>query len=545
MLAVLFSIEKLLGFVRQILIARQFQLSPELDAFNAANNLPDLLFALISAGAIGMAFIPVLSEALEKDGRPALWKLFSQIANLFFPILIGVSILIAIFADQLVSWRLGVAPGFTASQRALVADLMRINLLATLIFSMAGFAIAGAQANQHFFFPALAPIFYDLGMLIGVLVLSPTEPYTFGPITLPALGLGIHGLVYGTVLGALLYFGIQIPGLVITRFRWFPSLSLREPRVQRVLLLVVPRLFTVLGINLVFLLQDNLASRLPTGSVTALVFGWLILQVPETLIGTSLGTALLPTLSEQSARESDTPSSSSTDSSPLPSTESSTLTTDGSENLHPSAFILHTYKSTISHSLRVVIALTIPLIALISPILEPVVGILGFDNSGTQLVVWTARAFLLGLLGHSLLEIAVRSYYARQNAWIPLAGAGVLTLSMLIFAIPLAFWLGAPGIALANTLAFTTQAVFLLVFLNWQLGRFIRLGRTPWRSLLAALAGGLACWLAFTLSTSFLSGLPLLGSNLGGILLAGLSALLGAAAAAPFIWPELKLFMRL
>ena len=86
-----------------------------------------------------------------------MWDLFSRIANLVFLATAGLSILVAIFADQLVSLRLGVAPGFTAVQQALVADLMRINLLGTLLFSLSGLAIAGLQANQHFFLPALAP----------------------------------------------------------------------------------------------------------------------------------------------------------------------------------------------------------------------------------------------------------------------------------------------------------------------------------------------------------------------------------------------------
>ncbi len=510
MLAVLFSIEKLLGFIRQIIIARQFQLSSEIDAFNAANNLPDLLFALISAGAIGMAFIPVLSEALQKDGRPALWKLFSQIANLIIPIAVGLAILIAIFADQLVSWRIGIAPGFTSEQQALVADLMRLDLIATLIFSVAGLAIAGAQSNQHFFFPALAPIFYDIGMLIGVLVLSPSEPISFGPVTFPALGLGVYGLAYGTILGALLYLAIQVPGLVIVRFRWYPSLTLHDPRVQRVLSLMGPRLLTVLCINVVFIIQDNRASYLPTGAVTALLFGWLILQVPETLIGTSLGTALLPTLSEQAVSPDLTP-----------------------------------YKDTLNRSLRVVIALTLPLTVLISLVLPPVVAILGFDSAGTELVVWTARAFLLGLLGHTLLEIAVRSFYARQNALIPLAAAGLMVVVMLVFAIPLSSWFGAPGIALANTIAFSAQALFLLFLLNRQLDHFIKLGRTPLRVLLASAVGGIVCFSVSALLTLAAPSLPILTSTLGAIFLAAIAGLAGALAAIPFILPELKLLLRL
>src|SRR5512133_1342588 len=112
LLAGLFFLDKLLAFVRQILIARQFGLSRELDAFNVANNLPDLLFALISGGALAIAFIPVLSEVLTNSGRRSTWLLFSRIANLAFIVTAFMAVIIALIAEPLVSWKLGIAPGF-------------------------------------------------------------------------------------------------------------------------------------------------------------------------------------------------------------------------------------------------------------------------------------------------------------------------------------------------------------------------------------------------------------------------------------------------
>ena len=188
-IAVFFGLEKALGFVRNIMISRTFADSPELlDVFNAANNIPDMLFALISGGALAMALIPVLSEYLETKSRPAAWDLFSRIANLVFLVTLGLSILIAIFADQLVSANLGIAPGFQTEQQAMVADLMRLNLIATMLFSLAGLVIAGLQANQHFLLPALAPSMYDIGALVGILILVPENPIQIGPISLPSLG---------------------------------------------------------------------------------------------------------------------------------------------------------------------------------------------------------------------------------------------------------------------------------------------------------------------------------------------------------------------
>ncbi|HLA96978.1 MAG TPA: lipid II flippase MurJ, partial [Anaerolineales bacterium] len=299
-IAVFFGLEKALGMLRNILVAQTFGLSSDLDAYNVANNLPDLIFALIIGGALAIALIPVLSETLEREGRPALWDLFAHIANLVFLITALLSVVVALFAEPLV--QRVIAPGFEVEQQLLVADLMRLNLIATLFFSLGGLIISGLQANQHFLLPALAPSMYDLGAFFGIIFLVPERGYQVGPITLPAFGLGIRGLVYGTILGATLFFLIQLPGLAIYRFRWRPAIKLRHPGVTRVLALLGPRILMVLLIQVIFVAQDNLASFLSTGTVTALVYGWLIMQFPETVIGTTIGTAFLPTLSEQAAR---------------------------------------------------------------------------------------------------------------------------------------------------------------------------------------------------------------------------------------------------
>ena len=201
LVALFFALDKGLGLVRQILFNRQFQLSYELDVFNAANNIPDLLSALISGGALGMALIPVLSEQLQQHGRPAAWNLFSRVLNLAFLVTGGLSLLAAIFAEPLVQYV--VSPGFPVEQRALSVELMRLNLIAILIFSISGLVMAGLQTNHHFLLPALAPTLYNVGQIFGALVLAPES----------GLGLGIHGLVYGVILGAALHLAMQLVGV--------------------------------------------------------------------------------------------------------------------------------------------------------------------------------------------------------------------------------------------------------------------------------------------------------------------------------------------
>ena len=166
-IAAFFGVDKMLGLLRQVFIARQFGLSYEIDVFNAASNIPDLLSALISGGALGVALIPVLSEYLARRNQPAAWELFSRIVNLAFLVTLGLAALIAVLAAPFV--RYVIAPGFPAEQQALTVELMRLDLLAILIFSISGLAMAGLQANQHFILPAMAPGLYNLGQIFGII----------------------------------------------------------------------------------------------------------------------------------------------------------------------------------------------------------------------------------------------------------------------------------------------------------------------------------------------------------------------------------------
>jgi len=497
-IAIFFGLEKLLGFLRQLIIARQFGLSAGLDVFNAANNLPDLIFGLISGGALAIAFIPVLSEYLEEVGRPAMWDLFSRVANLVFLVTLGVSVVVALLATQLVGSNLGIAPGFSPEQQSQVVDLMRLNLIATMLFSISGLVIAGLQANQHFLLPALARSMYDVGTLIGVIFLAPSTGYQIGPIILPAFGLGIYGLAYGTVIGAMLFLGIQLPGLVRYQFHWVPKINLYHPGVQKVLRVMGPRIGNMFFVYLVLIyIPDNIASRLPTGSITALVYGWLFMQVPETLIGTAIGTALLPTISEQ--------------------------------------FVRHNkgeFSTSLNNALRVILAFTIPIAVLIALAIEPIAAIFGFDQAGTDLVVWTTRAFLLGLTGHAMLEIAGRGFYAQQDAITPLWASALMAAIFTVLAITFARSVGSIGIALANSLAFSIEGLLLWFLLNRKYPGVLRVGSTLLRAFVGSAVAGLIVFFLMQIAASSL----LLA--LGALALGGLIAL-------PFAWSEVKLLVKL
>jgi len=490
----LYAVDKALGVIRQAIIGRQFGVSAELDAFNAANNVPDLLFAMISGGALGLAFIPVLAATLDHDGRPALWALFSRVANLVFLITAGLAILVGLLAVSLVGSEFGVAPGFSAAQQALVVELMRLNLVATLLFSLSGLVVAALQSNKHFFLPALAPVAYDLGQIFGALVLAPTQPITLGPITLPAAGLGVYGLVYGVILGASLHLAVQIPGLIRYRFRWIPSVNIHDPAVLRVARLMGPRILTIGAFQLIFIIQDNLASRLTVGSVTALTFGWLILQLPETLIATAIATALLPTISEQYARKA-----------------------------------AQAFEALVARAVRVLTVTAIPVAALFLLGMVPLVqAVFQFEAGDTALVASVARAYMLGLLGHSLLEVAARAFYAQQDARTPLRATGIGLVTFAVCAMILFRPLGPVGIALANSIAFTAEALILLL---WLRRAFPSVGRLR-RPVLRAVAGAAsACGVALLVWSIIPA---------GGVLAAMAALGIGALVAVPFVLPELR-----
>ncbi len=488
LLGFFFALDKVLAFLRSILIARTFGLSFELDAFNVANNLPDLLFALISGGALAMAFIPLLTEKRTLEGSSAAWDLFSRVANLAFTVTAMLAVLIAIFAPQIVRSEIGIAPGFDAEKQRLIVSLMRLNLIATLIFSLSGLVMAALQAHQHFLTPALAPSLYNLGQIFGALFLAPR--------------FGVHGLVYGVILGALLHLGVQVPALIRYRFRWTPSLR-PDAAVIESLRIFAPRLLTMFFIQLMFIARDNLASRLDqVGAISALTYGWMIMQVPETLLGTALATALLPTLSEYAARRE-----------------------------------WQAFWRGIDKALGLLIALTLPAAAILSVILEPLLGAaFGFGTEGTTLLTWTTRAYLITLCGYALQEVLARAFYARKEPRLPLYGVLLrmgIYLSFGIFAVRRFASIGAPLIALAE-LALTVEAIFLLVQLRRRLsplslaaegGMVSAFGR----GLLAAILGGGAAWLAFRLPLP-----PVFQAMLGG--------LFGLLPTLPFLLPELRKF---
>jgi putative peptidoglycan lipid II flippase len=496
LIASFFMFDKVLAFIKSLLFNKIVGLEG-MGIFGASNNIPDYLSALLSGGALGMAFIPVLREYLDQKGRPAAWDLFARIVNLAFIITAAVSVLIITLSEPLVHYI--IVPHFSPEKQALTASLMRLDLLAILLFSISGLVMSGLQANKHFLLPAMAPIFYNLGQIFGVTVLTPTEGLTFGPITLPAFGLGLHGMVYGVVIGALLHLLIQVPGLIKYQFHWRPVIGLKTPGVLRVLILLWPRVLTMACIQGYYVARDSLASRFGEAGVGALNLGWTIQQVPETVIGTAIAIALLPTLAE-----------------------------------YINAGKIDTFRETVNRALRVMLALCLPIAVLLALVIRPLVSaFFGFEPTQLDLVTWCTWAFLFGLLGDAWLETAVRSFYANQNTRTPLMAAFFQVLAFILLAWLFSNWIGLAGIPLAAAIAYTTEALVLLILLNRKFPGLLDMRGTLPRSLLATLLGGFATFIG----THYL---PV--SQIVGVLI-GISA--GLIMILPLIWKEVRLLLRL
>lgn len=481
---VAFGLGKVIGLARQAIIGHAFGTGHELDAYYAAFNIPDLLFTLISGGALATAFLPVLAAYLTKEDRDEGWRLVSTVINVAFALTVAAAVLIAIAAPVLV--RTAVAPGFSPENQALTATLMRLILISTVVFAVSGLLMTVLHAHQHFLLPALAPLLYDVGIIAGALFLAPRW--------------GVHGLAAGVIAGSLLHLGIQLPGLLYYRARWFPLFNLRHPGLIRVATLMGPRVLGLAVVKFNLLVTTNLASRLGEGAVASLNYGWVLMQVPETIFGTAIATVVFPTLAERAAL-------------------------GDREGL----------RSAATATLRTILALAIPaavgLIVLGYPLTQLFLERGEFSRESTQAVYWALVFYAPGVVSHAALEIVARLFYAQQDTRTPLYVASVSMLVNVVLALLLIGPLSYGGLALANSLAVGLEVGLLLAIARRRLGGVEgrRLLRTGVRSLMAA--GAMAGVTLAFVSSRPLAGPALLGlggAAIGGLVYVGVVLALGS-----------------
>jgi putative peptidoglycan lipid II flippase len=471
-----------------ILTARTFGTGAASEAFFASNRFSEILFNLVAGGALGSAFIPTFTGLLAKKDQATAWKLASAITNLVLLVLTLLSLLTIIFAWQVVHYIL--APGFSLvdpAKEILAANLLRIQVPSALIFGLSGLVMGVLNAHQHFLLPALAPAMYNLGWIIGLLVLAP--------------GMGIYGLAWGVLLGAALHLLIQVPILFTLPGRKFSlSLGLNSPPVRQVLLLMLPRLLGVAMVQLNFLLNTYLASLQPEGSVTAITLAWTVMLMPQAAIAQSIATAALPTFSAQVAQGR-----------------------------------LQQMRSSLAATLRGVLLLSIPTSFGLVLLRQPLVQLLyqhgdSFNAQSTQLVAWALLWFGAGLVGHCVVEIISRAFYALHDTRTPvLVGIAAMSLN-LVFSLAFSAlfrsigWLPHGGLALANSLATGIESIILIGIMRKRLqgleGKSV-VGVVI-RSLAASLFMGLGLWIWLNNSMTINAVLIALGGIFIGAVIYGL-----------------------
>ncbi|PJF37012.1 MAG: hypothetical protein CUN49_02550 [Candidatus Thermofonsia Clade 1 bacterium] len=435
----LFSLsEKWIGLDR-------FGVGVDWDTFAAANQLPEQLYNLIGGGALAFAFIPIFSGVLARSSRDQAWKLASNVLNTIFLAALLLSAIVFVFAPQLISTL--IAPGFAKPYLPLrvfadpfsgelflylarpdlvmqTANLMRILLLSLMLFSVSGLCSGILHTHQHFVAPALAPILYDVGNLLGVAFL--------------ARFFGIYGAAIGAVIGAALHLSVQLIALMRVRARWLPYLNWRDAELRQVIRLMIPRAISLGLANLDLLIAYNIASTLGSGSVAAFNRGWTLMQLPQTLIGTAMGIVIFPTLAALSANQD-----------------------------------LSGKRAAMSGALRFVLIASIPAALIMVVAGRPLVAILeggAFDPASADRVFAVLQMFALGILTWNLLEIVARSFYADKDMITPLISAVIETVVFVGLAVLLTQRLQTSGLALANSLAVGLQVFFLAAILRrrWQ-----------------------------------------------------------------------------
>jgi putative peptidoglycan lipid II flippase len=479
MIALIFS--QLTGLVRQILVANAFGTSSEMDAFNAANRVAETLFNLVAGGALGSAFIPTFTGLLTQEKREQAWQLASALANWVFIILSGLSLLIAVFARPVVRHIL--APGFAAdpAQEALTVHLVRLMLPSAVIFGLSGLVMGILNSHQVFFIPALTPSMYQIGMIFGVTVLAPR--------------MGIDGLAWGVVFGAAAHLLLQVPALLKQGLRYRPILGINLAPVREVVRLMGPRLLGVAVVQLNFWVNIRLASQMPDGSVAGISFAFILMLMPQAAIAQSIATAAMPTLAAQYARNA-----------------------------------LDDVRTSLASSLRGVLLLSIPASVGLILLRVPIIGLLyqhgEFTARSTELVAWALLWYAAGLVGHSVMEVLARAFYALHDTRTPVfVGATAMSLNVVFsFAFAALFerlgWMPHGGLALANSLATALETAALLVLMRRRLdgieGR--RLLRCGLQAGVAAGAMALSLWGWLSL----LGDAPVWLAAGGGIVLGGL-----------------------
>lgn len=448
-------LSKILGLVRDRLLAHVF--SPDkIDIFWAGFRLPDFIFQIAILGALSIAFIPVFTEYFEAKGKEDAFELARSILNIALATFILASILIFIFASPLVSTF--IAPGFSADKQAQVVSLTRIIIFGQVILVMGSFFIGILQSFQRFIIPAFAPVFYNLGIILGIIFFSDR--------------FGITGAAFGVIIGAALHALIQLPLVFSLGFKFeFPP-KFFHPGVKEVLSLVSMRTIGLAAEQINETVGLSLASLAAIGSVTYLTFAQHLQVVPIGLFGTTLAQAALPVLSSERARGK-----------------------------------IEEFRITLLTTLHQILFLTLPataiLIVLRIPVVRLVFGASQFDWTATVLTGATLAYLSIGLAAQAVSLLLVRGFYAMKDTRTPV----IVSLVVVIVNISLSFYfirflnLAVWSLGLSFSISALLSGVLLFITLHFKVGKFdLRLVLVPFlKMLMASIIMGVALYIPIKL----------------------------------------------
>lgn len=428
---VAFIASRLLGVLRDMVITYYFGIDTlEAEAYAIAIRFPDTIFYIIAGGALGSAFIPTFSAYFVREDAAGGWRLFAAVTNLVLVVTAVVAGFTAIFAPQII---LLAVPNMVAGNPELLTltvRLMRVMLLSPLIFGVSGVVMGALNARQHFVLPAVAPIVYNLGIILGVVLWAPDA----------------MGLALGTVAGAAGHLAVQLPGLRRQRAIYTPILTLRDAGVRQVLRLMGPRVLGLSFSQLNHLVTLLLAQAMVEGSVVALDRGWKLMIMPHGILGQALGIAAFPTLATLAAQAA-----------------------------------YAEMRRILADTLRLIYFLGLPATIVMIGLRGPIVVLL-FQRGecGAECVTfisWALLFYTVGLISLTALEVISRTFYALGDTRTPVL-AGLLQLAGMVF---LGWWLSYAlfarlgwlqlgGVALGASLANILEVGVLLWLLHGRLG---------------------------------------------------------------------------
>ncbi len=445
-LATLFS--RLLGFMREMVIAHYFGASAQTDAFLVAFIVPGIIANLVSLAVVA-ALIPVFTEYHIKHGEEEAWKMTSTIINLLLFALILGSLFTALAAPFIISL---IGPGLSKATRELAESLVRVMSPAILFMGLAGLTTALLNAYKHFFSPAFAGLFLNIGIITCALLFAKSY--------------GTLSLALGVVIGALLQLLGQIPSLA-KKFSYYRlSIDLKHSGVKQFFFLMTPFFIGTAIWQLNLVVDRILASSLEEGSIAALNFGARVMDVPLGLFGMTLVTALYPTLSQQVVEER-----------------------------------LDQLRRTLSEALRILWFLLIPSSVGLIVLSEPIIRFLfergAFNVRATHMTSIALIYYSIGIFAHGANFILTRVFFSMKDFNTPVKLGAISVAVNIILNLILIRYLAHGGLALATSIAAFVNFLLLTYALRKKLGSIdgSRIFRSGIKILFASLIMGLVCLL--------------------------------------------------